>query len=175
MTSPADEFETERLLIRRLRDRDLRAAYEIYTSNPTYLELTEGSRGEPGYYDMEMFKRDYIVAQLSEDRHMDGIFLKSGEPVGLLDWITKNPSDGKPWIGLVMVLAERQREGIGSEAMEGLAQTLRAQGSKSVRAGVIERNVIGRAFAERNGFRHIATRATRMASVEAVLIMERAL
>jgi hypothetical protein len=43
-----EAFETERLVIRELREEDLEAVLPVYTSNPGYLALTEGSGGEPG-------------------------------------------------------------------------------------------------------------------------------
>jgi len=59
------QFETERLVIRDLREDDLEAVLPVYTSNPGYLALTEGSGGEPGRYDLDMLELDFVVAQMT--------------------------------------------------------------------------------------------------------------
>jgi RimJ/RimL family protein N-acetyltransferase len=172
----ADAFETDRLFVRELAEDDLEAAFEIYASNPSYLELTSGAGGEPGLYDLEMLQRDFVVAQMTPGRRMAGIFLKeSDEPVGVLDWMEENPSDGKPWIGLLIVHADRQRRGIAVEAFEGLAERLRQGGVDTVRAAVIARNPAGHALVRRLRFEPVATTTMRMTSEEEVLVFERAL
>lgn len=176
LASP-DEFETRRLLVRRLREDDLEAILPVHTSNPDYLELTEGSGGQPGRYDLEMLQRDYVIAQMTPGRCLAGIFLKpTGEAVGVLDWMEENPSDGKPWIGLLMVHADHQRQRIASEAFRGLAEWLRARRFDVVRAGVIERDAAGRAFATSLGFELVAITPKRMAAAEErTIVVERSL
>lgn len=171
-----DAFETERLLVRDLVEDDLEAVFEVYASNPGYLELTSGAGGEPGLYDLEMLKRDFVVARMTPGRRMAGIFLKdSGEPVGVLDWMEEHPSDGKPWIGLLIVHADRQRLGIAAEVFEGLADRLRARRVDRVRAAVIARNDAGNALARRLRFDQVSTTTMRMTSEEEVLVFERTL
>ena len=176
MAEGGDEFETRRLVVRDLQEGDLDAALSVYLSNPEYLALTEGARGEPGRYDIEMLQRDYVIARATPGRHMAGVFLKTdGELVGLLDWLEANPSDEKPWIGLLMIRADHQRQGVASETFDGFAGQLRADGLESVRAGVISRNSVGRALMHRLGFEPIATTTMRMASEEEVVVLERRL
>jgi RimJ/RimL family protein N-acetyltransferase len=168
-------FETERLVIRELREEDLEAVLPVYTSNPGYLALTEGSGGEPGRYDLEMLRRDFVV-QMTPGRTMAGIFLKGGdEPIGVLDWMEENPADGKPWLGLLIIRADHQRRGFASEALDAFVERLRARGVPSVRAGVIERNEGARAFACRLEFEPISSAPVRMAATEKVIVLERRL
>lgn len=171
-----EPFETERLVVRELEEDDLDAILPVYLSNPGYLALTEGSGGEPGRYDLEMLRRDLALAWLTPGRRVAGLFLREGgEAVGVLDWMEESPSDGKPWIGLVIVRADRQRQGLASEAVEGLAGRLRELGREVVRAGTIGRNPGARALARRLGFEPISTTVRRMASEEEVVVLERAL
>jgi RimJ/RimL family protein N-acetyltransferase len=172
----ADEFETDRLIVRGLEPDDLEAALAAYTSNPGFLALTEGSGGDPGRYDLGMLQRDFAVARMTPGRQMAGIFLKgSGELVGVLDWMDENPSDGKPWVGLLMIRADQQRRRLASEAFEGLVAQVRARGGTAIRAGVLRRNAAGGAFMDRLGFEPISTTVARRASAEEVVVLERSL
>jgi hypothetical protein len=99
-------FETERLLVGDLEEGDLAAALEVFLSNPSYLELTDGSAGEPGRYDLGMLRRDFVLARISPGRHLAGIWTREPrELVGVLDWLEQHESDGLPWMGLLMVRA----------------------------------------------------------------------
>jgi RimJ/RimL family protein N-acetyltransferase len=172
----AGGFETERLRIRALEPADLEPLLDVYLSNPRFLDLTEGSGGEPGRYDLGMLERDVIVAAMTPGRHLDAVCRKrTGELVGLLDWLEESESDGTPWIGLLMIRAGEQRQGLATELFEGFAQRLRANGAAAVRAGVLERNAPGRALCRRLGFKPISTTSVRMASAEKVQVLERTL
>jgi RimJ/RimL family protein N-acetyltransferase len=110
---------------------------------------------------------------MTPGRHLAGIFLaQSGDPIGVLDWIEEHPSDGRVWVGLLMIRADLQRRGFASEAFAGLASHLRARGVPAVRAGVIARNPAGRALAARLGFMPVRTAVMRMASEEQVSVLE---
>jgi RimJ/RimL family protein N-acetyltransferase len=118
--------------------------------------------------------RDLRERALDDFLDTAGVSLNpSGEPVGVLDWIEENPSDGKPWVGLVMIRADRQRRGLASEALDGLADRLRASGARSVRAGVLARNPAGRALLQRLGVESVSTTTVRMTSEEEVIVLER--
>lgn len=172
----ADQFETERLLVRELREDEIEAVFDVFASNSTYLALTSGAEGEPGRFDLDMLQRDFAVARAMPGRHMDAIYLQeNGEPVGVLDWMEENPSDGAPWVGVLIVHAERHRQGIASEVFEELATRLRARGARSVRAAVIERNAAGRRLAESLGFTPVSRTVRRLASEETLVIVERLL
>jgi RimJ/RimL family protein N-acetyltransferase len=179
VSEPVDRaagFPTERLLVRELANDELEEVLAVYTSNPGYLELTEGSGGEPGRYDLGMLARDLALARATLVRHLAALRLReNGELVGVLDWLEEHPSDGMPWVGLVMIRAELQRQGLASEAFAALAELLRARGARTVRAGVLARNEPGRALAHRLGFETVSTTVQRMASEETVLVVERSL
>jgi hypothetical protein len=122
-----------------------------------------------------MLERDFVVAEATPERRMLGLFRKpDGELIGVLDW-ERGTSDGKPFIGLLTIRADQQWQRFRTQAFEGLAQQLRAAGNTVVGAGVIERNAVGRALAERLGFKPIATTVVRMASRERVIVLERIL
>ena len=161
------------MYVRAVEEADLDGLLAVYLSHPEVLAVTEGSAGEAGHYDRGMLERDLTLAQMTPGRHMLSVISKDGGVIGVLDWMERNPSDGHPWIGLVMVHGERQREGLGAEAVAGLLACLRRPGVAAVRAGVIERNPAGRALMQRLGFAPVSETTMRMAAAqERVLVFE---
>ena len=168
-------YRTDRLAVRPLAPDDLDAVLSVYTSNPAYLELTEGSAGEAGHYDRGMLERDLAMAELAPERTLAGIWLE-GELVGVIDWLLENPNDGRPWLGLIMVRENMQRRGIAREAVTGLLSHLARQGVSVLRAAVIEGNVAGLANMRSLGFGEVEQTTVRIAAGERRLtIFERAL
>jgi RimJ/RimL family protein N-acetyltransferase len=168
---------TPRLLIDHVREEELPELLGVYLSNPAYLELTEGAGGEPGSYDLARLERDYAMAQMTPGRGMAAVRLREGRRiVGVLDWMDENPSDGYPWLGLVMVHAEEQRRGLGREAASALFGELAARGFAAVREGVVEGNELGMALARSLGFTRVGETTMRLAAGERrVTILERPL
>jgi RimJ/RimL family protein N-acetyltransferase len=169
-------FATERLRIRDLAEDDLERIFDVYASNQAYLELTSGASGEPGRFDLDMLRRDFAVARAMPGRHMAGVYLEdSDEPIGVLDWMEQNPSDRKPWLGLVLVRADRHGQGIAREVVEGLVAHLRSGGADAMRAAVIARNQPALAFVRALGFESVFTTTKRLATEEEMLVFERRL
>ncbi len=124
--------------MRAVEEADIDALLAVYLSNPDVLAVTEGSAGEAGHYDRGMLERDLWMSELDSARHTAGLFLRDGGAcVGVLDWVNRNPDDGSPWIGLVMVHAGHKRRGYGREAVLGLLAQGRSQGWTRVRAGAL--------------------------------------
>jgi RimJ/RimL family protein N-acetyltransferase len=147
-------LESARLLIREVAPADLPALLPVYLSEPDYVAQSEGSRGEAGYFDLEMFQRDWQIAQMTPGRHMLGLYLReNGKAVGLADYLEEHPEDGQPWLGFLMIAHTQQRQGLGTEAFERLARYFQDQyGWPSVRVGVMKANITALAFLRRLGF-----------------------
>jgi RimJ/RimL family protein N-acetyltransferase len=146
-------------VIRGVAPDDLPSLLPVYLSNPEYVAQSEGSRGEAGYFDLEMFQRDWQIAQMTPGRHMLGMYLKeNGEAVGLADFLEQNPEDGQPWLGFLMIARAHQRQGLGSEAFECLAAYFKDHyGWPSLRVGVMKTNTAALAFWRRLGFQETPT------------------
>jgi RimJ/RimL family protein N-acetyltransferase len=158
-------FETARLVAAEVTEEDVPELLEVYLSNPAYLELTEGSGGAPGAYDRGMLERDLAMSDLTPGRHTVALRLRDGgECVGVLDWMDENPKDGSPWIGLIMIHARRQRQGLAAEAIAGLAEHGRRAGWTRLREGVIEGNEAGMALAVAAGMREVERKTHRIAA-----------
>lgn len=170
-------FETPRLSAAEVTEADISEVLEVHLSNQAYLNLTEGSGGVVGAYDRGMLERDLAMSAMTPGRHTCVLRLRDGGAcVGLLDWIDENPSDGVPWIGLVMVQGEHQRAGLGAEAIGGLAAYGAACGWTRLREGVIGGNDPGMALARAVGMREVERRPFKIAAGDCELaVMELAL
>lgn len=170
------ELETERLRLREATADDLPALLSVYLSNPDFVRMNEGSRGEQGYYDLEMFQRDWQIVQMMPGARMLGIWLKeTGEPVGMAQFLDENPDDGMPWLGVLQIAGPLHRQGFGTEAFERLAEYLRAErGWKALRLGVRVQNIPALAFWRHLGF-HALGSADAHAPYQEHIVMERSL
>jgi RimJ/RimL family protein N-acetyltransferase len=140
-------YDTSRLRVVDAASVDLEALLEVYLSNPRTLAVTEGSAGEPGRYDRGMLERDLWIAGMEPERTSAALVLaSSGEPVGAMDWVERHPERDIPWLGMLMLHADHQRQGLGREALEGLAVHGRSRGWKALGAGCLSDDGRARAF-----------------------------
>lgn len=148
------ELETKRLRLREATPEELPALLDVYLSNPAFVAMNEGARGEQGYYDLAMLQRDWQIAQMMPGRHMLGMWLKeTGQAVGQADFLDENPADGMPWLGLLMIAGPFHWQGLGTEAFEVLAEHFRTErGWTALRLGVLPQNAAALAFWQRLGF-----------------------
>jgi RimJ/RimL family protein N-acetyltransferase len=155
------ELKSARLTIREVAPDDLPLLLPVYLSNPEYVAQSEGSQGEAGYFDLEMFQRDWRIAQMTPGRHMLGVYLKeTSEAVGLADYVEENPEDGQPWLGFLMIARAHQRQGLGTEVFTCLVEYFRNYyGWPSLRVGVMKTNTGALAFWRRLGFQETPTDA----------------
>jgi RimJ/RimL family protein N-acetyltransferase len=141
-------LRTARLTLEPVSEQDLGDVLQLFLGNPTYLEWTEG-----GDYDLEKLQRDWQVAHVTPGREMLALREReAGALVGIVEYLEHNDQDGHPWIGLILVDGERQREGFGREALEAVIERLDAAWASPVRLGVIAQNVPGMRLAMSLGF-----------------------
>jgi RimJ/RimL family protein N-acetyltransferase len=173
---PAERIETERLVLEPVADGDLAELHAVYASNPEYLAMTEGPPGELGRYDLGMLERDVAIARLTPGRQLLMVRLgATGAIVGLLDWVDESSSDGYPWLGLVLVHADHKREGLATEAIEGLLAELANAGVEAIRAGVLPGNEAGEGLTAALGFEVVEERPFRSSAADHVTVLERRL
>ena len=151
------ELESERLRLREAEAEDLPGLLPVYLSNPEFVAMNEGTRGEQGYYDLAMFQRDWQVQRMMPGSHVLGIYLNgTDEPVGQANYLEENPDDGMPWLGLLMIARQLQGQGLGTEAFQRLAAFFReTYGWPVLRLGVLKQNAPALVFWERRGFRRV--------------------
>jgi RimJ/RimL family protein N-acetyltransferase len=172
------ELESGRLLLREMIEEDLPLVLPVYLSNPGFLQQQEGSESEAGRYDLERWQRDWHIAQMMPGRHMLGCYLKAqDEAIGFIDYLEENEDDGKPWLGALTIHSAYHRQGLGTEAFHRLADYFRQEYRWPVlRAGVLEQNAAGLAFARHLGFQPVEEGMKRFPSGEQrFMVFERSL
>jgi RimJ/RimL family protein N-acetyltransferase len=73
-------------------------------------------------------------------------------PIGVIEYLEVNPNDGHPWIGLILVAADRQREGFASEAMNAVFDHVHLNWASPIRLAVIDKNHAAIRLAKSLGF-----------------------
>ncbi|AKM17832.1 GNAT family N-acetyltransferase [Geobacillus stearothermophilus] len=131
-------FETDRLLIKPIESIHVNALYEIYMSNPDYVNLTEGTTDGEGSYTKEQMLRDLHIAELT-GRQVMGIFKKMDqEMIGFLEYWEKADVDQMPWLGLLIIHKKYQGKGYGTEVTKGFLQWATSVGWPEVRIAVVK-------------------------------------
>ncbi len=171
------ELESERLYIREITADDVEKVLPVHLSNPDFLQQMEGSEGEAGRYDLERWQRDWQIAQMMPGRHMLACYLKeTGEAVGYVEYLEEH-DDGTPWIGVLSIHREHQRQGLGTEAFQRLLEHFREEYSWSlIHTGVLEGNEAGLGFTQHLGFQPNRQLTSRMSGgIQQFIIFERPL
>lgn len=151
-------LETDRLILADVEPEQLPELLEVFLSQTDYLELTELTAGERGLYDLSKLRRDWHIAQITPGRHMLGIYVKPSQAaVGVMDFMAESPSDGMPWLGLLLIHGAHQGRGLAAEALQALLAHGREEGWRVLRAGVLAANQAGLGFARRMGFREVGS------------------
>jgi RimJ/RimL family protein N-acetyltransferase len=100
-----------------------------------------------------MLRADWETAASTEGRNMLALRDRvTRELVGVIEYLDVNPNDGHPWIGLIMVGSERQREGLAAEAMLAVCDHVHLNWASPMRIGVIDENQAGLRLAVSLGF-----------------------
>lgn len=79
----------------------------------------------------------------------------TGRAVGLAVLLVPNPADEVPWISLLVIAADVQNRGLGTETAHRLERFLENQGWREVRLGVIAANAGALRFWQRLGYREL--------------------
>jgi RimJ/RimL family protein N-acetyltransferase len=163
--------------VRAVEEADLDGLLAVYLSHPEVLAVTEGSAGEAVHYDRGMLERDLWISELDRARHTAGLFLRAdGACLGVLDWVDEGPNDGLPWVGLIMVHADRARQGYGREALTGLMDHGRGGGWSCVRAAALAEAPGALALLASAGMQEVERRVSRFAAGErSIVVFERQL
>ena len=161
MTTPAPTLvsQTARLELHRASDHtDIDALLEVFNSNPEWIATTNDFAGQTSYdrSDVEMFLWQATMRE-------DGACLEArvaGQkgPVGVVAWIAPHPRDRCPWIGCIVLHADHQRRGLGSEVFLAVEQLLAAAGWERVRASPPLAQPSAQAFLESLGYTPVEER-----------------
>ena len=129
---------------------------DLYASNPEYCRAA-------GEYDPENVRADRVEADLREEAGTDGCDVllardAQGQLVGLLCLLDRHPTDGCPWIGLLLVHGSRHlRAWAGAWSAWSKAGSGRHR--NGVRVAVLENNPSALTFWSALGWQEIDRRA----------------
>ncbi|MFN7250123.1 MAG: GNAT family N-acetyltransferase [Anaerobacillus sp.] len=129
-----------------ITEETLYIALEIINSNPEY-----NLRG----YNKELRSSEELRLELLNDNTISAFIKLDDTYIGIIDYLTNNPKDNYPWLGLILIHRDYQGYGFGS-----LAYTLfETEYLKSdvIRIGVLKENVNARSFWEGKEFIYYQT------------------
>ncbi|MER6787602.1 bifunctional GNAT family N-acetyltransferase/NUDIX hydrolase [Streptomyces sp. NPDC000658] len=117
--------------------------------------------------DPDDIRPEQVAAALAgelADPHAEVLLARSrGRLVGIVVTLARHPdpADPDPWIGLLMVDAAVQRQGVGRRLVERVEERLRTAGHDAVRLAVLDANPHGLAFWTALGYEVIGHRPDR--------------
>ncbi len=146
--------ETNRLLITPIPDDfDAGELLPVFNSNSEFLTASGYSppfhRSDIEGYLMEELLRENSLCLLI--RLQDG-----ARTIGTIAILAPNPSDGLPWIGLLLIDASSQRQGFGAEAVQAIEEHLASDGWSAIRLFALRQHSGARVFWETVGYRVVS-------------------
>ena len=122
---------------------------DVFNSNREFLEMS----GEHVPYTADNVSMYFYEETQRENARCFLIRLAdSGQVVGTTAMAVPHPPAGCPWIGLMLIDARWQGQGIGAEASRLIDAMLAGEGWTEVQLGVLRANPRAKAFWERQGY-----------------------
>ena len=123
---------------------------DVFNSNPDFLWASE---------EKYPYTADEIAMYLFTETNRENSrcllirLAEGGEIVGIAALVAPHPEAGCPWIGLLLIDAQWQGQGIGAETASLLEDMLAAEGWQEARLSVLKANPRAKRFWERRGYR----------------------
>jgi RimJ/RimL family protein N-acetyltransferase len=161
MTTPAHTLvtRTARLELHRASEHtDIDSLLKVFNSNPRWIATTNDFAGQTSCdrSDVEMFLWQCTMGEGSTCLEIRDP--RQDELVGALAWTAPHPRDRCPWIGCIVLRADRQRQGFGSEVLRALERLLAADRWDRARASPMIAQPWAQAFLESLGYTRIEER-----------------
>lgn len=119
---------------------------EIMNSHPDYNLLADGKRILD---EQDLLKEHEEGNDLNKERFL---IEEKGEYIGIIDFIMKNPRDGKPWLGLLIIHKLWIRQALAEKALAMYEAMMIKRGITEVRLGCFAANQPGLSFWTKQGF-----------------------
>jgi RimJ/RimL family protein N-acetyltransferase len=161
MTTPDPTLvtRTARLELHRASEHtDSAALLEVFNSNPQWIAATNDFAGQTSCdrSDVEMFL--WQATMRENGACLEARVAGQKGLVGVVAWITLHPRDRCPWIGCIVLHADHQRRGLGSEVLRAVEQLLAAAGWERVLASPPLAQPSAQAFLQSVGYTPIEER-----------------
>ena len=149
------ELETDRLVLRTLGADDEPRLQAVFEACADHFGVLLGQRGPaPGAAAAEL-----AACAATPGREVALLTLAAtGEDVGALGWWEGNPEPGRALLGMLMIVPERRRQGLGREALEALQLWLRGRGIAALRTAFQRRRLAVHPVVTALGFRELGIR-----------------
>ncbi|CAN7764393.1 GNAT family N-acetyltransferase [Paenibacillus sp. LjRoot153] len=132
---------------------NLKIILEIVNSNPSYNQMENG---------LEHRTSEELIEELHSPSQCCRLINDVEETVGFILFLEKNPNDGFPWIGLLMIHENYKRKGYGKAAFRLLEKYLHEQRCSTVRIGILKANQPAKIFWESLGFTYYDTKISNL-------------
>ncbi|MGW7068723.1 GNAT family N-acetyltransferase [Streptomyces sp. NPDC054855] len=137
--------------------QEIAEVVDLYASNPEYWRAA-------GEYDPENVQADQVESDLRREAATEGCEVllardERGQLIGLLCLLDRHPTDGQPWIGLLMVHGSFHRTGVGRLLADLVEERFRSQEREGIRLAVLENNPPALTFWSSLGWQEIDRRA----------------
>ena len=119
---------------------------EIMNSHPDYNLLSEGKRILD---EKDLMEEHEEGKELEKERYL---IEAEGKLIGIIDFIMRNPRDGKPWLGLLIIHKDWTRKSIAEKALAMYENMMVNRGIAEVRWGCFAANETGLSFLTKQGF-----------------------
>ncbi len=158
--------------IKKIEEADYQALHALHLSNTAYnayfdkrpISLAKCIEGTKALPPNTSFEQKFYIG-----------FHQNKQLVAVLDYVEGYPKDKVVWIGLLMIDANYQRQGIARKIVQHFINAVASSDYQSIQLGVIAKNSTAFAFWQKMGFIEIDRRyisSTVCAKLE-VIIMER--
>lgn len=132
------------------QEADSELALEIFKASQDYLDMETGQKAT--LENVKVFFEE-LPPKVSPDAKISlGITDGNGNGIGLMDVVRGYRRTTDWYIGQLMLTPEARGRGLGKEALEWVSNLARSEGARRLLLCVVEENVKGRAFWEREGF-----------------------
>ncbi|MFC0524454.1 GNAT family N-acetyltransferase [Pontibacillus salicampi] len=126
-----------------LQDETLYIAQEMVNSVPEYNRMEVGR----DVRSMEEIREEFL-----QDK-TETYFIKLEDTyIGVLDYLSQNPKDGYPWLGLLLIHRDYQGFSYGLQAYHTFEEELTRRGIRVLRLGVLHDNKRAFGFWKKTGF-----------------------
>lgn len=151
------------ILFERITLENISIVLEVINSNPVY-NLNENGQSSRS---LKEIQNEFLGPETES-------FLVKNEDgfIGVIDFLHKNPNDGFPWLGLLMVHRDCQTKGIGRSIFHEFEKLLIKRSIDTLRLGVLQSNPSAKKFWITVGFTYVCTKSWNDKPVD---VMEKAL
>ena len=167
------QMEIERLsqhyTVRAIQDADVQAVYQLYQSNTVYYAY------EKSTVTLETVEHDRKALpkhKTYHDKFYVGFYEKQ-KLAAVMDWIAAYPDDKTVFIGLLILDAHCQKQGIGTQIIRDAMNYWKKAGFSFVRLGCIKGNTEGEHFWRKHQF--LPTGVETQTEHYTVIVMQRPL